>query len=115
VLGVGGCDTCWWGGAGRRRQGRWRERRREGEAGALTGGGVARGIAGSGARQRGRHGAEETSAMLGSVRSGGAGSDGWRGQAGRARGRSVGARGSVGRLDRWVQVMELWSITLDDE
>jgi hypothetical protein len=36
--------------------------------------------------------------MLGSVRSGGAGLDGWRGQAGRARGRSVGARGSVGPL-----------------
>jgi hypothetical protein len=46
ALGVGGRDTRWRGGTGR-----WRERRREGEAGALAGGGVARGIAGSGARQ----------------------------------------------------------------
>jgi hypothetical protein len=26
-----------------------------------------------------------------------------------------GAQGLVGRLDRWVQVMDLWSITLGDE
>jgi hypothetical protein len=40
ALGVGGRDTHRWGGAGRRRQGRWRERRREGKAGALASGEV---------------------------------------------------------------------------
>jgi hypothetical protein len=40
ALGVGGPGARRWGGAGRRRQGRWWERRREGEVGALTGGGV---------------------------------------------------------------------------
>jgi hypothetical protein len=41
ALCVGGHGAHRWGGAGRRRQGRWRERRREGEVGALTGGGAA--------------------------------------------------------------------------
>jgi hypothetical protein len=48
-------------------------------------------------------------------RTGGAGSDGWCGRGGRARGVDwLGAWGSIGRLDRWVQVMDLWSITLGD-
>jgi hypothetical protein len=51
ALGVGGRGAHRWGGAGRRWQGRWRERRWEGEVGALAGGGVARGVAGIGARR----------------------------------------------------------------
>jgi hypothetical protein len=40
ALGVVGRDTHQWGGVGQRRQGHWRERRQEGEVGALTGGGA---------------------------------------------------------------------------
>jgi hypothetical protein len=67
ALGIGGHGTHQWGGTGRRRQGRWRERRREGEVGALTGGGAARGIEGSGARRWGRRGAEEAGARCRAV------------------------------------------------
>jgi hypothetical protein len=107
ALGVGGRSAHQRGGAG------WR-RRREGEVGALTGGGVARGIAGSGAHWWGRRGAEEAGAWCRAVRGraargwdawgqeswgrlGGTRSDGWRGVrqvawVGRAhvRGQSVG-------------------------
>jgi hypothetical protein len=51
VLGVGGRGTHWRGGTGRRKQERWRERRREGEVGALAGGGAASGVARSGAHR----------------------------------------------------------------
>jgi hypothetical protein len=47
ALSVGGRGARQRGGAGRRRQGRWQERRREGEARALTSGGAVRGVAGS--------------------------------------------------------------------
>jgi hypothetical protein len=57
ALGVGGRGARRQGGTGWRRQGRWRERRWEGEVGSLTSGGVARGVAGSGAHQWGRCGA----------------------------------------------------------
>jgi hypothetical protein len=135
ALGVG-CGARRWGGTGQRRQGRWRERRREGEAGELAGGGAARGVAGSSSHRRGRRGAEEAGARCQAVRgrtargwdargresrgqSGGTGSDGWRrvrqvawaGGCARGVGR-LGARGSVGQLDRWVQVMDVCSITL---
>jgi hypothetical protein len=103
---------------GRRRQRRWQERRREGEAGVLAGGGVARGIAGSGAHRWRRRGAEEARARCRESRgrSGSAGSNGWPGRGGRARGVGwLDARGSVGRLDRSVQVMDLCSITLGNE
>jgi hypothetical protein len=50
------------GGRGWRRQGRWRERRQEGEAGALVGGGATRGVAGSGAHRQRRRGAKEAGA-----------------------------------------------------
>jgi hypothetical protein len=44
---------------------------------------------------------------------GGAESDRWRGRGGCARGVGrLGARGSVGQLDRWVQVMDVCSIIL---
>jgi hypothetical protein len=66
-MGVGGRGARLRGGAGWRRLGRWRERRREGEVGALTGGGAARGVAGSGARRRGRRGAEEAGARCWAV------------------------------------------------
>jgi hypothetical protein len=60
ALGVGGRDARWRGGAGWTRQGRRRERQREEEeAGALTGGGAVRGIAGNGAHRRGRCEANE--------------------------------------------------------
>jgi hypothetical protein len=124
ALGVG-CGARRWGGTGQRRQGRWRERRREGEAGELAGGGAARGVAGRSSHRRGRRGAEEAGARCQAVRgrtargwdargresrgqSGGTGSDGWRrvrqvAWAGRVRtwGRSVGRAGfgwSVGPL-----------------
>jgi hypothetical protein len=101
ALGVGGHNAHRRGGVGRRRQGRWRERRREGEVGALAGGGAARGIAGSGAHWRGRREAEEAWARCRTMRgqavwdwdargqesrgrSGGTRSDGWRGRGGRA-------------------------------
>jgi hypothetical protein len=65
---------------------------------------------------------------LGCAGSGVAGSIGWRevgwvawgrmggmGEAGTRRVGRLSARDSIGRLDRWVQVMDLWSITLCDE
>jgi hypothetical protein len=56
ALGAGGCGARWRGHAGRRRQqSRW-ERRWEDEAGVLTDGGAARGVAGSNARRRERRG-----------------------------------------------------------
>jgi hypothetical protein len=139
ALGRGGCDAHWRGHAGWRRQGRWWERRWE-EAEALTDGGAAQGVAGSDARRWGRRGAEEVG-EAGGVRSGDAGLGGmgsvgrrgvarrgvgraaWgraggAGRSGRANTRGVGRLsvwGSVDRLDRWVQMMDLWSITLGDE
>jgi hypothetical protein len=68
ALGVGGRNAHRRGGVGRRRQGCWRERRREGEVGALADGGAARGIAGSGAHWRGRREAEEAWARCRAVR-----------------------------------------------
>jgi hypothetical protein len=90
-----------------------------GGVGALAGGGAARGVAGSSARRWGRQGRDVGQCEVGwprvgmrGVRSrgvdrvvrgrmGDAGSYGWRGRGGCARGVSrLGARGSVGRLDR---------------
>jgi hypothetical protein len=48
ALDVGGRGARRQGGTGQRRHGHWRERRREGEVGALAGGGAPRGVAGSG-------------------------------------------------------------------
>jgi hypothetical protein len=94
---------------------------------------VVRGVEGSDAHQRGRHEAEEIGARCRAVqgramrgwdargresrgRSGDVGSDRWRWQGERTRGvGQLGTWGSVGRLDHWVQVMDLWSITLGDE
>jgi hypothetical protein len=125
ALGVGGRGTRRQGGVGQRRQGRWQERRCEGEVGVLAGGGAARGVAGSSAHRRGRCGVEEVGARCRAGRglavrgwdawdkeswgrSGGVRSDGWRGRSRRARGvGQLGAWGLIGRLDRWVQVMDL--------
>jgi hypothetical protein len=75
ALGVGGRGAHRRESTGRRRQGRWWERRREGEVGALAGGGVVRGVAGSSARRRGRHRAEEAGARCWAVR--GRAAQGW--------------------------------------
>jgi hypothetical protein len=107
------------------------------EAGALTDGGVEQeatlaggggrgamssgvrsGVAGSiGRRGVGRRGGRESWCRC---RSGSMGSGGWHGvgRVGRADTRTVdqlSAWGSVDRLDHWIQVMNLWSITLGDE
>jgi hypothetical protein len=94
ALGVGGRNARRQGGVGRRRQGCWRERRREGEVGALADGGAARGIAGSGAHWRGRREAEEAWARCRAVR----GRTAWDWDA-----RGQESRGRLGgtRPDRW--------------
>jgi hypothetical protein len=97
----------WWGGVRRSRK----RRSPTGEAwGGGGGGGVGRVVFG-----------RATRGWAARCRSGSMGSGGWcraGGRAGRANTRGVGrlsARGSVDRLDRWVQMMDLWSITLGDE
>jgi hypothetical protein len=96
---------------GRGRGGARRSRKRRSPTGeAWGGGGVGRVVFG-----------RATRGWAARCRSGSMGLGGWcraGGRAGRANTRGVGrlsARGSVDRLDRWVQMMDLWSITLGDE
>jgi hypothetical protein len=114
VMGGGGRGAHrWWGGARR-------SKKRCSSTGEVWGGGGRGAMCGRRGVGRCRVGSHRVGrAMQGWVtwdresrcRSGSVGSDGWRG-VGQVGGVDV---RRVGRLDCWVQVMDLWSITLGDE